>query len=304
MTVGGRDRLVGRDEHEDLDADVAGHARHHPRGERVVAHRLDRVGSPSGRRACRRRRGRRRSGGARRTPPACAPPPCSRRAPRRCCSACRSSTSSRSISNRLSSAWSSRTSRLGPDARDLAAQLGADRAAGAGDQHAAAGQVAAGQLGLHPHRLAAEHVLHPHLAHLAHELGAVLEQLEDGRHRAHRDAAGAARADDARAQRAGRRGDGDQHLVGLDVVEHARELVAWCRAPRARGRPARAACARRRRRSRPGGSRGRGCAGSRAAAAGRRRRRRRSAPSARRAGRGSRAAAARRRGASRSARRR
>ena len=47
----------------------------------------------------------------------------------------RSSSSSRWISNRLSSAWSSSTSLRGADARDLAAQLGADRAAGAGDEH-------------------------------------------------------------------------------------------------------------------------------------------------------------------------
>ena len=55
------------------------------------------------------------------------------------------------------------------DARDLAAQLGADRAAGAGDEHDAAGEVAADAVELHPHRLAAEHVLDLDLAHLAHE---------------------------------------------------------------------------------------------------------------------------------------
>ena len=54
-------------------------------------------------------------------------------------------------------------------ARDLAAELGADRAARAGDQHAAAGQVAADGLDLHPHGLAAEDVLDPHLAQLAGE---------------------------------------------------------------------------------------------------------------------------------------
>ena len=51
-------------------------------------------------------------------------------------------------------------------ARDLAAELGADRAAGARDHHAAAGQVAARRLDLHPHGLAAEHVLDAHLADL------------------------------------------------------------------------------------------------------------------------------------------
>jgi hypothetical protein len=110
------------------------------------------------------------------------------------------------------------------DAGDLAAQLSADRAAGAGDQHAAAGQVAAGRLGLHPHRLAAEHVLDAHVAHLTDELRAVLQQLEHRRHRPDWDAALAARAHHRRAQGARGRRDRDQHLVGLDVVEHARKL--------------------------------------------------------------------------------
>ena len=67
----------------------------------------------------------------------------------------------------------------------------ADRAAGAGDQHDLPGQVAADALELHPHRLAAEDVLDLHLAQLARSsaAGAVLQQLEDGRQRAHRDAA-------------------------------------------------------------------------------------------------------------------
>ena len=82
------------------------------------------------------------------------------------------------------------------DARDLAAQLGADRAAGAGDEHDAAGEVLADALDLHPHRLAAEDVLDLDLAHLAHQPAAGLQQLEDRRHRAHRHAALAARGDD------------------------------------------------------------------------------------------------------------
>ena len=50
---------------------------------------------------------------------------------------------------------------------DLAAQLGADRAAGARDQHALAGQIAADELDLHLHRVTAEHVHVAHLAQLA-----------------------------------------------------------------------------------------------------------------------------------------
>ena len=110
------------------------------------------------------------------------------------------------------------------DAGDLAAELGADRPAGARDEHDAAGQVAADAVEVHAHRLAAEDVLHLDLAHLAQEAAAGLQQLEDGRHRADGDAALAAGGDDAGAHRARRRGDGDQDLVGLDVVEHARQL--------------------------------------------------------------------------------
>ena len=92
------------------------------------------------------------------------------------------------------SAWSTSTSRFGPHARDLAAQLGADRAAGAGDEHDPAAQVGAHAVDLHAHRLAAEHVLDLHLAHLAHQVHAAGEQLERRRQRAHRDAALAAGA--------------------------------------------------------------------------------------------------------------
>ena len=90
---------------------------------------------------------------------------------------------------------------LRPDARDLAAELGADRAAGAGDQHHAAGEVGADAVDLDAHRVAAEHVLDLHLAHLAHEVDAAREQLEDGGQRAHRDVALAAGGDDLLAQR-------------------------------------------------------------------------------------------------------
>ena len=112
-----------------------------------------------------------------------------------------------------------------PHARDLARELGADRAAGAGHEHHAPAQVGAHAVDLHAHRLAAEHVLHAHLAHLAHEVHAAGEQLEGRGQRAHRDAAVAAGGHDLLAQDARGGGDRDDHLVGLDVVEHARELV-------------------------------------------------------------------------------
>ena len=119
------------------------------------------------------------------------------------------------------------------DPRDLAAQLAADRAAGAGDEHDLAGQVGADALELHPDRLAAEHVLDADLAQLAGDPelpGAVPQQLEHGRRRAHRDPALAARRHDPRAQRPGRGRDRDHDLVGLDLVEDPREVLGGGRA--------------------------------------------------------------------------
>ena len=130
-----RDGLVGRDEHEALDA------RARPRRAPSAAWRArccarPRPGwPPSARRACRRRRGRRPSGGARRTPRASARPPCSRRAPARASTGGRGGRPRARAGSRkrLSSAWSTQDQPPRRDARDLAAQLGADRAAGAGD---------------------------------------------------------------------------------------------------------------------------------------------------------------------------
>ena len=96
---------------------------------------------------------------------------------------------------------------------------------GAGDEHDAPGQVGAHALDLHPHGLAAEDVLHAHLAHLAQQAPTALQQLEDRRHRAHGHAALAARGHHARAHAARGRGHRDQDLVGLDVLEHARQVV-------------------------------------------------------------------------------
>ena len=62
------------------------------------------------------------------------------------------------------------------------------------------------------------------LAHLADDVPAGLQQLEDRRQRAHRDAALAAGAHDARAQRARRRRDRDRDLVGLGLVEDPRQV--------------------------------------------------------------------------------
>ena len=113
---------------------------------------------------------------------------------------------------------------LGADARDLAAELRADRAAGARHEHHLPAEVGADAIDLHAHRLAAEDVLDLHLAHLAQQVDAAREQLEDGGERPDRDAALAARGHDLLAQDARRRGNRDDHLVRLGPVEHAREL--------------------------------------------------------------------------------
>ena len=109
------------------------------------------------------------------------------------------------------------------DARDLAAQLRADRAARAGDEHdlAARGRRRRGRAP--SDRLAAEDVLDLHLADLAdHRARRRLQQLEDRRQRADRDPAVGGRAHDPRAQRAGRGRDRDRDLVGLGLVEDPR----------------------------------------------------------------------------------
>ena len=82
------------------------------------------------------------------------------------------------------------------DAGDLAAELGADRAAGAGDEDDAVAQVGADPVELDDDRVAAEHVLDLDLAQLLVELDAAAQQLEDGRQGADADLALAAGGDD------------------------------------------------------------------------------------------------------------
>ena len=112
-----------------------------------------------------------------------------------------------------------------PHARDLAAELGADRAAGAGDQHPLVLEVGADAVELHHHRLAAEHVLDPDLAQLAGELDAAAQELEHGRQGADLDVALAALGDHLAAQHAGRGGDRDHDLVRGEPVEDRADLV-------------------------------------------------------------------------------
>ena len=119
------------------------------------------------------------------------------------------------------------------DARDLAAQLGADRAAGAGDHDDLAGEVGADAVELHAHRLAAEDVLDLHLAHLAHDLApppACSSSKTVGSVRTGMPRSRAARTTRARSV-PGADGIAIGDLVGLGLVEDARELVGRARAP-------------------------------------------------------------------------
>ena len=206
-----------------------GDRRDDARADRVVADRLDGVAAPSGRRACRRRRGRRPPGAPRRAPRASAPPPCSRRAP------ARSPTGGRGAPpraragsrNRLSSAWSTRTSRRGATRGDLAAQLGADRAAGAGDHHdlRPRGSARRGRAPCGPARGRAR----PRRWTSRTWRARLTDPVRAARRRSAACARGMPRSRQARttshAQRARRRGDRDDDLVGLGLVEDLRQLA-------------------------------------------------------------------------------
>ena len=137
----------------------------------------------------------------------------------------RSSTSSRSISNSARSEFSTRTSRAAPEARDLAAELGADRAAGAGDEDGLSGEVGRDRLEVDLDRLAAEDVLHLHGPDLHGEVDVACDQLVQPRQRLHRDRRAARHLDDLRAHAAGRGRNRDQHLVGALLVQDRGQVV-------------------------------------------------------------------------------
>ena len=114
---------------------------------------------------------------------------------------------------------------LAADARDLAAQLGADRAAGARDQHGLVAAVGGDLLEIDLDLLAAEHVLDLNGADLPGQVDVAHDQLGEAGQRAHRDPLALGHRHDARAQSTRRRRDGDQQLVRLVVVQDARQLV-------------------------------------------------------------------------------
>ena len=119
--------------------------------------------------------------------------------------------------------------RLG--ARELAAELGADRAAGAGDEHGLVLDVRGDRFDVDLDRLAAEQVLDLDRADLLGEVEIAGDQLVQPRQRLHRHVLLAGHLGDPRALLAGGRGDGDQQLVGPPVAEQVRQLVARAEHP-------------------------------------------------------------------------
>ena len=110
-------------------------------------------------------------------------------------------------------------------AEDLPAELGADGAARAGDEHALAPQHAAHRADVGAHRLAAQQVLDPHLAQLVNADAAV-QQLVDAGDDARLHPCLAADAHDVTDLGAGRGGHGDDDLADLVGGDHLRDGVA------------------------------------------------------------------------------
>ena len=99
------------------------------------------------------------------------------------------------------------------EARDLTAELRADRPAGAGDEHRLAGEVRGNRRDVDLDRLSSEDVLHLDRPDLTREVEVACDQLVEARQRLHGDARVAGDLDDAAAilTRGGR--DREQYLV-------------------------------------------------------------------------------------------
>ncbi len=110
-------------------------------------------------------------------------------------------------------------------ARDLAAELGADRAAGAGHEHRLAREVRVDRLEVDLDRLAPEQVLNLDGANLDGEIAVAGDQLVQPRQRLHRHVLVARHLDDPRTLLARGRRDCDQNLIGTAVAKQVRELV-------------------------------------------------------------------------------
>ena len=114
-----------------------------------------------------------------------------------------------------------------PHARDLAAELGADGAAGPRDEDGVTREVGADLAHVDLDLLAAEHVLDLHRPDLR-ELHVAGDQLVEARKRLDRNVRRLRRLDDARAHLTRGRRDRDQQLVGRVLAHDPRQV---------RGRP-------------------------------------------------------------------
>ena len=112
-----------------------------------------------------------------------------------------------------------------PDACDLAAQLGPDGAAGAGDEHGLILEVGGNALEVDLDLLAAEDVLHLDRPDLTGEVEVAGDELVQARERLHRDVCSLRGLDHLAAHLARGGRDGDQHLVGLVLAHEARQLA-------------------------------------------------------------------------------
>ena len=167
----------------------------------------------------------------------------SRAAPGRRCESCTACRADSSRSSMISSA--------GLEPRDLAAQLGADRAAGAGDEHPLAGEVAGDRVEVGVDLVAPEQVGDVDVADVGDRGAAGLEQLAGAReHLDVEPTRGRSAADLADRLRAGAR-DGDDRRGGAGLVADARQGHGSCPSWRRRGSGG-AACSGRRRRDQPG----------------------------------------------------
>ncbi len=108
--------------------------------------------------------------------------------------------------------------------RDLAAQLGADAAAGAGDEDRSAGHQLAHRPGRDVDRLTTQQVLHAHRAHAVDGHGLV-EQLVDGRERPDGRPRGLAHGDHLAQPIAADAGHGHDDLDHLPLAHDARQLL-------------------------------------------------------------------------------
>ena len=108
---------------------------------------------------------------------------------------------------------------------DLAAELGADRARRAGDEHRLAGEARAKPRGVQSHGRPGEQVVHLDLTHLREAHVAVGQLAERRQHLVLDARVGTGWVDVLANGRAGRRWDGDQDLVHVAAGDDRRQIV-------------------------------------------------------------------------------